>query len=224
MNKGSDLKRSLRGAKVTAAGHLFSWVNTVCPRLMKKSPCNAQQMNQKNAAAFFPCESGVLLLPCDCFLHLRRICGSANKLFMAAYCCSAPTFCLLTHSKLSPSPLSLFKLKAPFFYSTFWLSTPLLFALFPSSGLNLCPTSQEAPSFTSSRETKSDFKNSPLLHFCLSLSLPPLVCIFSPLPHTSSSMDTVFMCAFGKGEEVEGLAREGLGWGGVGWGVGGNIP
>lgn len=187
---------------------------------MKKSPCYAQQMNQKNAAAFFRCESGVLLLPCDCFLHLRRICGSANKLFMAAYCCSAPTFWLLTHSELSSSPLSLFKLKAPFFYSTFWLSTPLLFTLFLLSGLNLCPTSQEAPSFTSSRETKSDFKNSPLLHFCLSLSLPPRFASSPPSP-TLPCLWTQCSCVrLEKGEEVEDLAREGLGWVGLGW-VGG---
>lgn len=220
MNRGSDLERSLRGAKVTAAGHLFSWVNTIYPRLMKKSPCNTQQMNQKNAAAFFPCESGVLLLPCDCFLHLRRICGSANKLFMAAYCCSAPTFWLLTHSELSPSPLSLFKLKAPFFIPP--SDSAHLFFSLSFSRLDLTfvpPAKRRLPSLHPARQRATSKTLLFSISVCLSLSLPWFAS--SPPSPTLPRLWTQCSCVrLEKGEEVEGLAREGLGWVRVGWGGG----
>lgn len=166
---------------------------------------------------------------CDCFLGLRTICGSAYKLFMAAYCCSTSTFWLLTHLQPSAAHLSLFKPnQPPHPPTTTFLCPPcdsahLFFSFSFFSRLNLCPTSQEAPCFTSSRETKSDFKT--LLHFFFSLPvcLSPSVCIFSPLPHTSSSADTALMCAFGKGGwgwwvGVGGFKKRRAGLG-VGWGV-----
>lgn len=170
--------------------------------------------------------------PCDCFFALRTICGSAYKLFMAAYCCSTLTFWLLTHLQPSPAHLSLFKaaqtpLRPPARHRHLSFCPPcdsahLFFSSSFFSGLNLCPTSQEAACFTSSRETKSDFKT--LLHFsflpvCLSLSHSLGLHLLPPPPHFLVCGHSAHVCVWKKKKRrvgVEGLRKEGPGWG---WGV-----
>lgn len=166
---------------------------------------------------------------CDCFLGPRTICGSAYKLFMAAYCCSTPTFWLLTHLQPSPAHLSLFKPKQP----PHPLPPPPFFAhpvtqhtssfLFPSSpDLTFVPQAKRRLASLHPARQRATSKLSSIF-FLSPVCLSPSVCIFSPLPHTSSSADTALMCAFGKGGwgwwvGVGGFKKRRAGLG-VGWGV-----
>lgn len=162
---------------------------------------------------------------CDCFLGLRTICGSAYKLFMAAYCCSTPTFWLLTHLQPSAAHLSLFKPNQPphppppFFAHPVTQHTSSF--LFPSSpDLTFVPQAKRRlASLHPARQRATSKLSSIFFSLSPSVSLPRFAS--SPPSPTLPRLRTQRSCVRlekeggGGGWGLEGLRKEGLGWG---WG------